>query len=192
MKVGLFFGTFNPVHVGHVILANHMVQYTDLDAVWFVVTPHNPFKKKASLLHDYDRLEMVDKALKGYDHLDICDAEFRLEQPNYTSNTLVHLTESYPSYEFGLIMGGDNLLGLHKWKNVDYITSNFPVYVYPRPGFEVKIPESLKGDFRIVDNAPFMQISATFIRKSIKDRKDVRPMLQPEVWEYIDSMGFYR
>ena len=131
-KIGLYFGTFNPIHIGHLIIANHMVNYTDLDEVWFVVSPLNPFKKKKTLLDNHARLELVYRAIKGYDRIRVSDIEFGLPRPSYTINTLVYITEKYPNKDFALIMGGDNLNSFHKWKNHELILQNHELYVYPR------------------------------------------------------------
>ncbi|MCR8667403.1 nicotinate (nicotinamide) nucleotide adenylyltransferase [Aestuariibaculum sp. M13] len=192
MKIGLYFGSFNPIHVGHLIIANHIAEHSDLDEVWFVVTPHNPFKNKSSLLDNFDRLELVHRATKDYDKLKPCDIEFNLPQPNYTVNTLVHLQEKYPKHEFALLMGEDNLKSFHKWKNYQVILENHHIYVYPRISGEQQTT--------IFDNhpkihhidAPVMELSSTFIRKSIKEGKNVKPMLPTHVWEHIDDMLFYR
>ncbi|MCH4552324.1 nicotinate (nicotinamide) nucleotide adenylyltransferase [Aestuariibaculum lutulentum] len=192
MKIGLYFGSFNPIHVGHLIIANHIAEHSDLDEVWFVVTPHNPFKNKSSLLDNFDRLELVHRATKDYDKLKPCDIEFNLPQPNYTVNTLVHLQEKYPKHEFALLMGEDNLKSFHKWKNYQVILENHHIYVYPRISGEQQTT--------IFDNhpkihhidAPVMELSSTFIRKSIKEGKNVKPMLPAHVWEHIDDMLFYR
>lgn len=192
-KVGLFFGTFNPIHIGHLVIANHMAEFTDLEEVWLVVTPHNPLKQKSSLLEDHHRLELVYRATEGYDNLKPSDIEFGLPQPNYTIKTLVYLKEKYPDHEFCLIMGEDNLRGLHKWKNVELIIENHEIYVYPRienatdkPGKYSAHPKVKKVD------APIMEISSTFIRKAIAEGKNIKPLLQPKVWEYVDLMNFYR
>jgi nicotinate-nucleotide adenylyltransferase len=192
MKVGLFFGTFNPIHVGHLTIANHLAEYTDLDQVWFVVTPHSPFKKKNSLLDDHQRLEMVYRATKDYSKLKQSDIEFKLSQPNYTVNTLAHLEEKYPDYEFALIMGEDNLKSFHKWKNYQVILEMHDIYVYPRLS-EGKVETEFDEHPKIhhVDS-PIMELSSTFIRKSIREGKNVRPMLPENVWEYLDEMNFYK
>ena len=188
-KIGLYFGTFNPIHIGHLIIANHMANYTNLDEVWFVVSPHNPFKNKKNLLDDYARLEMVHRAVKDFDKLRVSDIEFGLTQPSYTVNTLAHLNEKYPANEFSLIMGGDNLSTFYKWRNHDYILDNHELYVYPRLA---TMPGSLDNHEKVnLVGAPIMQISSSFIRNSIKNKKDVRPMLPPNVWEYIDEMNYY-
>ena len=192
MKIGLYFGSFNPIHVGHLVIANHIVEYSDLDQVWFVVTPHNPFKKKSSLLDNYQRLEMVYRATKDYIKLKPSDIEFNLPQPNYTVNTLTYLQEKYPEHEFALIMGEDNLKSFHKWKNYELILENHHIYVYPRIS-ENKIQTQFDGHKKIHPvNAPIMQISSTSIRNAIKTGKNVRPMLPEFVWEYLDEMNFYR
>ena len=192
MKVGLFFGTFNPIHVGHLTIANHIAEYSDLDQVWFVVTPHSPFKKKNSLLDDNQRLEMVYQAVKDYPKLRQSDIEFNLPQPNYTINTLTHLEEKYPDHEFALIMGEDNLKNFHKWKNYQVILELHDIYVFPRIS-EGKVETEFDEHPKIhhVDS-PIMELSSTFIRKSIKEGKNVRPMLPENVWEYLDEMNFYK
>ncbi|MFK7832945.1 MAG: nicotinate (nicotinamide) nucleotide adenylyltransferase [Winogradskyella sp.] len=192
MKIGLYFGTFNPIHVGHLTIANHLAEHSDLDQVWFVVTPLSPFKKKSSLLDNYQRLEMVHLATKDYDNLRPSDIEFGLKQPNYTIDTLTYLFEKFPKYEFSLIMGEDNLKSFHKWKNYELILENHNIYVYPRLS-EGKIDTQFNNHPKIHSvDAPIMELSSTFIRKSIKDNKNVRPMLPEHVWKYIDDMNFYR
>ena len=192
MKVGLFFGTFNPIHVGHLTIANHLAENNDLDQVWFVVTPHSPFKKKSSLLDNNQRLEMVYRATKDYTKLKPSDIEFNLPQPNYTINTLVHLEEKFPDHKFALIMGEDNLKSFHKWKNYQMILETHDIYVYPRIS-EGKVETEFDEHPKIHHvNSPIMELSSTFIRKSIKEGKNVRPMLPENVWEYLDEMNFYK
>ena len=192
MKIGLYFGSFNPIHIGHLVIANHLAEYSDLDQIWFVVTPHNPFKKKSSLLDNHQRLEMVYRATKDYPKLKSSDIEFSLPQPSYTINTLAHLQEKHPEFEFSLIMGEDNLKSFHKWKNHDVILENHDIYVYPRIT-ENKIESQFDGHKKIhVIDAPIMQLSSTFIRKGIKAGKNVQPMLPKHVWEYLDEMNFYK
>ncbi|WP_298531622.1 nicotinate (nicotinamide) nucleotide adenylyltransferase [uncultured Algibacter sp.] len=192
MKVGLYFGSFNPIHIGHLIIANHIAEFSDLDQVWFVVTPHNPFKKKSTLLDNYQRLEMVFRATKEYPNLKPSDIEFNLPQPNYTVNTLAYLEEKHPDYEFALIMGEDNLKGLHKWKNYEVILKRHHIYVYPR--ISRKEVDTQFNDHEKIHfiNAPVMQISSTFIRKAIAEGKNVKPMFPEHVWEYLDQMNFYK
>lgn len=192
MKVGLYFGTFNPIHIGHLTIANHLAEHSDLDQIWFVVTPQSPFKKKSSLIDNRQRYEMVYRATENYLKLKPSDIEFGLKQPNYTIDTLIYLEEKFPDYEFALIMGEDNLKSFHKWKNYELILENYSVYVYPRIS-EGKTDTQFKDHPKIhhVD-APIMELSSTFIRNSIKEGKNVRPMLPHSVWEYIDEMNFYK
>jgi len=190
MLVGLYFGTFNPIHVGHMIIANHMVENSDLDQVWFVVTPHSPFKKKTSLLNDYHRLDIVQRAIRNYPKLRASDVEFKMTQPNYTYKTLAVLQEKYPEHDFALIMGEDNLATLHKWKNYELILNNHRVFVYPRPNVKKSI-FSNHNKVTFVD-APLMEISATHIRNSIKQGKNVRPLLPEGIFDFIDHENFYK
>ncbi|HMQ42817.1 MAG: nicotinate-nucleotide adenylyltransferase [Confluentibacter sp.] len=192
MKIGLYFGSFNPIHIGHLVIANHIAEYSDLNEIWFVVTPHNPFKNKSSLLDNYQRLEMVYRATKDYKKLKASDIEFGLPQPNYTVNTLAYLQEKHPNYAFSLIMGEDNLDGFHKWKNYDVILENHDIYVYPRLS-DKKVTAQFDGHKKIHHiNAPIMQLSSTSIRKAIKEGKNVKPLLPEHVWEYLDEMNFYK
>ncbi|WBL22177.1 nicotinate (nicotinamide) nucleotide adenylyltransferase [Zunongwangia sp. HRR-M8] len=191
-KIGLFFGTFNPIHIGHVIIANHMAEFSDLDEVWLVVTPHNPHKKKSTLLNNHNRLDMVFMACEEFEHLQPSDVEFRLEQPNYTVKTLAHLQEKYPTNEFCLIMGEDNLKTFHKWKNYEVILENHSLYVYPRKSGG-RVENQFKDHPKITRvDAPVIEISATFIRDSINEGKFIKPMLPPKVWEYVIHNNFYK
>jgi nicotinate-nucleotide adenylyltransferase len=192
MKIGLYFGTFNPIHIGHLIIANHMAEHSDLDQIWMVVTPHNPHKKKNTLLDDYHRLEMVHLATADFPKIQPSDIEFKLTQPNYTVNTLAHLQEKFPKYEFSLIMGEDNLNSLHKWKNYEVILNNHDIYVYPRLNTG-EIDEQFVNHPKIhkVD-APIVELSSTFIRENIKNGKNVIPMLPNKVWEYVEHNLFYK
>ena len=191
-KIGLYFGTFNPIHIGHLIIANHMVEHSDLDEIWMVVTPHNPFKKKNSLLDNHHRLEMVYKATENYPKIKPSGIEFKLPQPNYTVYTLAHITDVYPDKEFCLIMGEDNLKSLHKWKNYETILEHHHVYVYPRiANGEVEHQFTNHTKIHKVE-APIVQISSTMIRNGVKDKKNVQPLLPKEVWKYVDEMNFYK
>ena len=192
MKIGLFFGTFNPIHVGHMIIGNYMAEYSDLDEVWFVVTPHNPLKKKDTLLADLHRYRMVEEATEDFPKLKASNIEFGLPQPNYTVNTLAYLQEKYPGETFCLIMGEDNLQSFHKWKNYEVLLENYNIYVYPRIFKERKAAfEKYQGKYTFV-HSPIIEISSTFIRNAIKEKKDIRPMLPEKVWTYIDQMNFYK
>lgn len=192
MKIGLYFGTFNPIHIGHLAIANHMAEHSDLDKIWMVITPHNPFKEKSSLLNNMHRYHMVDIALERYDTIQASKIEFNLPQPNYTVNTLAVLEEKYPKHEFCLIMGEDNLKSLHKWKNYEVILERHDIYVYPRISKGV-IEHRFTDHPRIhkVD-APIMEISSTMIRKNIASGKNIRPLLPEGVWKEIDEMSFYK
>ena len=192
-KVGLYFGTFNPIHIGHLVIANHMVEFSDLDEIWFVITPMSPFKTKKTLLANHHRYQMVYEAIKDYPKLKPSKIEFDLPQPNYTINTLVYLGEQYEKgYEFALIMGEDNLKGFHKWKNYEAILQSHSIYVYPRIS-DNKTPQLFKDHPKIhhVD-APIMEISSTFIRDKHKLGKNIRPLLPDAVWKYLDEMNFYK
>lgn len=192
-KVGLYFGTFNPIHVGHLAIANHMVEFSDLHEVWFIITPMSPFKTKKTLLDNNHRYQMVFEATKDYPKLKASKIEFDLPQPNYTADTLAYLEDQFEKkYEFSLIMGEDNLKGFHKWKNYQAILENHSIYVYPRIT-EGKIEHQFKEQEKIyyVD-APIMQISSTFIRNNHKNGKNIKPLLPNAVWKYLDEMNFYR
>lgn len=190
MRVGLFFGSFNPVHVGHLVIANYMASFTELEEVWLVVSPQNPLKEKSSLLGENDRLHLVKLALDFHKKIKASDIEFKLPQPSYTINTLAHLAEKFPEHEFCLIMGSDNLTGFHKWKNYEEILRRYKIFVYPRP--DKKETEFDAHPSVTFVNAPLMEISSTFIRRSIKEKKDVRFYLHQKVWEYIDEMSLYK
>lgn len=187
--VGLFFGSFNPIHVGHLIIAGYMLEFTDLKEVWFVISPHNPLKAKETLLEDHHRLQLVRIAIENSTKLKASNIEFDMPKPSYTSNTLAYLKDKYPKKRFALIMGSDNLETFHKWKNYEYILNNYCLYVYPRPasdGGNLKSHANVK-----MVNAPLVEISASFIRAAIKVKKDVRYMLTEPVYHYIKEMHFY-
>lgn len=191
--VGLFFGSFNPIHIGHLILANYIIENSDLEEIWFVVSPQNPFKVKASLLEEYNRLEMVNQAVKNYPKMKASNIEFSLPKPSYTIDTLTYLKEKFPTTNFCLIMGEDNLQSLHKWKNYEKLLENHQIIVYPRVFNEKKYEETyLQHENIHLINAPIIELSATEIRRMIKEGKNVRPMLPPEVFEYIDGSSFYK
>lgn len=189
MKVGLYFGSFNPIHIGHMAIANYMVEYTDMDQVWFVISPHNPFKERKTLLEDHHRLELVERALGNEQRFRVTDIEFKMPRPSYTIDTLTWLSEKHPSFEFTIIMGSDGLPTFSKWKNAREIKANFTRYVYPRPGYPV---DASKLENMVLVDAPLIEISSSFIREAIAGGKDIRYFLPPDVWKYLDEMNFYR
>jgi len=189
-KIGLFFGSFNPVHVGHMIIANYMVEHSDLDMIWMVVSPHNPHKEKKSLAKDHDRLHLVNLAIGDVKGIKASDEEFNLPKPSYTIDTLTFLKEKYPKYDFSLIMGGDNLGTFHKWKNYEKILENHNLYVYSRPGYEL-------GDLQdhnkvTILEAPLLSISASYIRKQIKEGKSIQYLVPDKVWAYLEDSNMYK
>lgn len=189
MKIGLFFGSFNPMHVGHKVIASYLAEFSDLEKVMFVVSPQNPFKEKKSLLDQNHRLQIIRAEVYDNNKLDVTDIEFSMLQPSYTIDTLVRLKEDYPENEYSLIIGADNLQNFHKWKNYEQILEDYSIYVYPRPGFEIN---SFHKNIHIINGVPQMQISASFIRNSIKDRKDVSYLMPEKAWKYTDEMNFYK
>jgi nicotinate-nucleotide adenylyltransferase len=190
MHIGLFFGSFNPIHIGHMVLANYMISFTDMDQVWMVVSPHNPLKLKSSLLNQHDRLHLVNLALDFHPKIKSSNIEFSLSQPSYTIHTLAHLKEKYPKYQFSLIMGQDNLSTFDKWKNHDEILDHHRIYVYPRDG---AAPSKFDKHPKVhLTAAPVIEISSTFIRNAIREQKNIQFFLPAPVWEYIDSMNYYR
>lgn len=190
MKIGLFFGSFNPIHVGHMIIANHVANWTDMDQVWFIVSPQNPFKKSSNLARDYDRLDMVHLAIGDNLNLRASDIEFGMPRPSYTVDTLTYLKEKYPEHTFSLIMGGDNLANLHKWKNYQVILKNHKILVYKRPDYE--LGDLLTHNQVTVVEAPLMEISSSFIRKSLAQQKSIRYLVPDEVRKYLEENPIYR
>ena len=191
LKIGLYFGSYNPVHIGHLAIANYMVEYTDIDQLWFVVSPQNPHKKKVNLLDDYQRFEMVYRAVEGDNRLRASNIEFNLPKPSYTVKTLAYLNDQHPDYHFKILMGSDNLENFHKWKNYETIVENYGVIVYPRPGFD-KSKVEIHKNITIVEGAPLMEISSSFIRKAIHEGKDIRHFLPLKSYEYLEEMNFYK
>ncbi|MBQ3688898.1 MAG: nicotinate-nucleotide adenylyltransferase [Bacteroidales bacterium] len=190
MKTGLYFGSFNPVHNGHLMLANYLTEYSGLDCLWFVISPQNPFKKKESLLPDYQRLELMKRAIEGYRKFSACDIEFQMPKPSYTIDTLTYLHEKYPEREFYLIMGTDNLERFDHWKNYEQILKNYNLIVFPRNGSDGGY---LKDHPKIqIVNTPLIEVSSTFIRESIQEGKDVRFFMPEKAFEYLDEMNFYK
>ncbi len=190
MHIGLFFGSFNPIHIGHLIISNYMANYTDIDQLWLVVSPHNPLKNKVELIYMYDRLEMAKLATEEINNIKVSDIEFRLPQPSYTIDTLAHLQERYPEHKFSLIMGSDNLNTLRKWKNYELVLRDYHIYIYPRPG--ALTSEFISHPSVIITQTPLMEISSTFIRNAIKEKKSVRYFVPDSVLDFIDSKNLYR
>jgi nicotinate-nucleotide adenylyltransferase len=189
MKIGLFFGSFNPIHIGHMIIANVMAENTDLGKVWFVVSPQNPLKPSKGLLHEFDRYDMVRAAIDDNFKLEVSDAEFHLPKPSYTIHTLAHLTEKHPDKEFKVIIGEDNLENFSKWKNHEQIIEQYGLYVYPRPN--VTNPELRRHPHVTMIDAPLLDISATYIRNCIKNNKSIRYLVPEAVDRIIRSKQFY-
>jgi len=191
MQIGLYFGSFNPIHHGHLIIANYLLENTDLDQLWFVVSPQNPLKPSSSLLNEYHRLFLVQTAIEGENRLKASDIEFKLPKPSYTVDTLTYLQEKYPSHQFSVVMGSDSFQNLPKWKNYNWLLQHFPIYVYKRPGHEV-LPSFPGAKKIIVLDAPLLPISATHIRKNVKEGKSIRYLVPDTVREEIQRNGYYR
>lgn len=189
MKVGLYFGSFNPIHIGHLAIANYFVAFSDIDKLWFVISPHNPLKEKKSLLNDQARFDMVELAIANDINMEACNVEFNLPQPSFTIDTLTYLSEKHPNYQFVLLMGSDGLSTFNKWKNADVLIKNYPRYVYPRNTDNTEVFQQHKN-IKVI-TAPKIEISSTFIRNSIAKGKDIRHFLPYKVYEYIDKKGYY-
>lgn len=190
MKTGLFFGSFNPIHTGHLIIANYMASFAGLKEVWMVVSPHNPLKQRSGLANMYDRLEMARLATENAVNIKVSDIEFGLPQPSFTIDTLAYLQEKYPGREFALIMGADNLASFKKWKNYEVLLQNYQICVYPRPGIDLS--EWREHPSILITETPQMDISSTFIRRSIKEGKNVQYFVPDKVLDFIDSKSLYR
>lgn len=188
-KTGLFFGSFNPIHIGHMIIANYFVEFTDLDEIWFVISPHNPLKKKSTLLEDHHRYYMVQMAVENDARFRASNIEFNLPQPSYTIDTLTYLKEKHPERNFILIAGTDIFFSFHKWKNYELLLGHYKFYVYPRLGFDLG-EYSSNNNIQIV-NAPKVEISSSFIRKAISEKKEIRYFLPQKVYDYLVEMHFY-
>lgn len=189
MKVGLYFGSFNPIHTGHLIIAKHVLNATDLKQVWLIVSPHNPLKKSSQLLNEYHRLHLAQVAIEGENDLKVSNIEFGLPKPSYTIDTLTHLNEKYPSYEFSVIMGSDSFCNIHKWKNYKTLLSNYKILIYKRPGFDVD--DAIDANIRVLD-APLLEISSTRIRELIKNKKSFRYLVPDIVKEEIERNNYYK
>ena len=189
MNIGLYFGSFNPIHIGHLIIANHVLNETPINKIWFIVSPQNPFKESKTLLNEFDRLHLVRLATQDDNRIKCSDIEFNLPKPSYTSNTLTFLSEKYPEHQFSLIMGSDSYQNLDKWKNYETIINNYPLYVYKREGYEIKKTFDKEA---LTLNAPIIQISASQIREHIKSAKSIRYLVPEIVREEIESRKFYK
>lgn len=189
MKIGLYFGSFNPVHIAHLIIANHILNETDIEKIWFVVSPQNPFKAESNLLNEYHRLHLVRLATEDDTRIKASDIEFGLPKPSYTSATLAYLAEKYPEHQFSIIMGSDSFQNLHQWKNYEVIVKNYPLYVYIRPGFEAK--NNIGANLHVLD-APLLQLSSTQLRNYIREGKSVRYMIPDKVLDEIEKGGYYK
>ncbi|MDI9365057.1 MAG: nicotinate (nicotinamide) nucleotide adenylyltransferase [Flavobacterium sp.] len=190
MKVGLYFGSFNPIHIGHLIIANHVVEYTDVEQVWLVVSPQNPLKPAASLLNEYQRLHLVQLAIENNAQLKASDVEFKLPKPSYTIDTLVYLEEKYPHHRFSIILGGDSFSNIGKWKNAAILQKNYHLIIYQRPEFAITNHPTNKNI--TVLNAPLLNISATTIRQHIKQKKSIAYLVTDKVREEIEKNGYYK
>lgn len=188
-SIGLFFGSFNPIHIGHLIIANHMLNEGNVDEIWFVVSPQNPLKERKTLLSDHHRLEMVNMAIEDNDRMRSCDVEFKMPIPSYTIDTLAVLFDKYPNKDFQLIMGSDNLVNLHKWKSYKSILETTKILVYPRP--EAPVSNIDTHSAVTITNAPHIELSSSLIRQLIKDKKSIKYMVPPSVEQYIQNMHFY-
>lgn len=189
IRTGLFFGSFNPIHIGHLAIANYMLEYAGLKQLWFVVSPQNPLKEKRTLLPDYQRLELVRLATEDDDRIRVSDIEFSMPKPSYTIDTLTYLSEKYPDRQFFLIMGADGLRTFHKWKNAGLLAERYPRLVYPRPGISAEEVRNHKN-ITLLD-APLMEVSSSFIRKAIREGKDVKYLVPEKSYRYIREMHFY-
>lgn len=188
MKIGLYFGSFNPIHIGHLIIGNFIANFTDLEQLWFVVSPQNPLKRSSTLLNEYDRLYLVQKAIENNQKFKASDIEFKLPRPSYTVDTLTYISEKYPYHSFSLIIGSDSLKNMHKWKNSEFLLSSYSFYVYQRPGFEV---EETNGNINVL-KAPLLEISSTEIRNMIRAGKSVKYLMPEKVLEEIEKNGYYK
>jgi len=190
VHIGLFFGSFNPVHIGHMALANYMLSFTGMDQIWFIVSPQNPLKSKSQLLNQNHRLHLVNLAINDHPGMRSSNIEFELPQPSYTVSTLAHLREKFPAHRFSLIIGQDNLKTFSKWRNYEEILKQFQLFVYPRPG--VGQTEFDTHPQVHLTQAPLIEISSTFIRQAIANKKDVRFFMPERVWKEVDEMNFYQ
>lgn len=189
MKIGLYFGSFNPIHTGHLIIANYLQQHTQLEQVWFVVSPQNPLKKSGTLLNEYHRLFLVQTAIEGESHLKASDIEFRLPRPSYTIDTLIYLAEKYPQHMFSVIIGSDSFQNISAWKNYKVILNNYEIFIYQRPGFA--LPDDLPASVHVMQ-APLLEISSTYVRQTVGEGRSIRYLVPDKVMEEIERNGYYR
>lgn len=189
MNIGLYFGSFNPVHIGHLIIANYVLNNTNLQELWFVVSPQNPFKNANGLLNEHHRLYLIQLAIEGETKLKASNIEFKLPKPSYTVNSLQYLKEKYPTKNFSIIMGSDGFQNIHKWKNHEVILQNYPLYIYKRPGFQIK--PNIPGNITVLE-APLLQISSTYIRQLIKEKKSIKYLVPDVVKDEIELNNYYK
>lgn len=189
MKIGLYFGSFNPIHTGHLIIANHVANYTSLDRIWFVISPQNPFKKKSALINEHHRKHLIDLAIEGEKRLRSSNIEFKLPVPSYTIDTLTYLKDQYPEDDFWIIIGSDSFLNISNWKNSKFLLKNYSILIYERPGFKI-IKEELPANIQLLD-APLLEISSTMIRKMIREKKSIRYLVPDIVNEEIEKQQYY-
>ncbi|MBS1779534.1 MAG: nicotinate-nucleotide adenylyltransferase [Bacteroidetes bacterium] len=189
MHIGLYFGSFNPIHIGHLIIANHIVEHADIDKIWFVVSPHNPLKEAHSLLNEYDRLHLVNLAIEGNNKFRASNVEFHLPKPSYTIDTLTYLKEKFPLEQFSVIMGADSFQNIQRWKNYEQLLANYQMIVYERPGFEIN--ETFGAKITRLQ-APLLEVSSTYIRKQIKEHKSIRYLVPDKVLQYIEDSNYYK
>ncbi len=189
MHIGLYFGSFNPIHIGHLIIANHIVEHADIDKIWFVVSPHNPLKEAHSLLNEYDRLHLVNLAIEGNNKFRASNVEFHLPKPSYTIDTLTYLKEKFPLEQFSVIMGADSFQNIQRWKNYEQLLANYQMIVYERPGFEIN--ETFGAKITRLQ-APLLEVSSTYIRKQIKEHRSIRYLVPDNVLQYIEDSNYYR
>jgi nicotinate-nucleotide adenylyltransferase len=189
MHIGLYFGSFNPIHIGHLVIANHVVEHSDVDKIWFVVSPHNPLKDAHSLLNEYDRLHLVELAIQDNSKFRASNVEFHLPKPSFTVDTLAYLSERFPLEQFSIVMGSDSFQNLPRWKNYEHLVKHYSFIVYNRPGFAVE--DTLGAKVQVLD-APLLDISSTFIRKQIKEGKSTRYILPDAVWKYVEENRYYK
>ena len=189
MHIGLYFGSFNPIHTGHLIIANHIITHSEIDKVWFVVSPHNPLKEAHSLLNEHHRMHLVNLAIEDNPKFRASNVEFHLPKPSYTIDTLTYLTEKFPLERFSIIMGSDSFQNIHRWKNFEQLVSRYSFIVYKRPGFDIK--DTHGANISILE-APLLEISSTYIRNLVKEKKSIRYIVPDAVREHIEANRYYQ